>query len=55
MNKSGDQDPAIPEGTLGILPHSIRGYLTSFQNILPATENFSQCVACSQVTLKIML
>ncbi|KAF4525803.1 hypothetical protein B566_EDAN009911 [Ephemera danica] len=32
---------------LGIIPHSIRGYLAQFQLVLPACHAFPKCAACS--------
>lgn len=34
---------------LGLLPHSIRGFLSSFSQVLPATHCYDKCVACSRI------
>ncbi|KAG8224919.1 hypothetical protein J437_LFUL006278 [Ladona fulva] len=36
---------------LGLVPHSIRGFLSQFELVVPATHRFSCCVACSHKVL----
>ncbi len=44
-----DLEESIPEALscLGIVPHTIRGFLGRYSTVLPTGEAFSQCVACS--------
>lgn len=37
---------------LGILPHSIRGFLFDYTQMLPATPAFENCIACSPKVVK---
>ncbi|OWR49953.1 Autophagy-specific protein 7 isoform A [Danaus plexippus plexippus] len=39
------------EGILGPIPHSIRGFLHSFQTVVPTCSKFKQCIACSEVVI----
>ena len=41
----------LAQGSLGIVPHQIRGFLSHFTQVLPATTAFSRCPACSQSVL----
>ncbi|KAJ0175077.1 hypothetical protein K1T71_009218 [Dendrolimus kikuchii] len=52
-NLNGDEEPDIPEmqGVLGPVPHSIRGFLHSYQTVVPTCAKFRQCIACSNTVV----
>ncbi|CAH2982114.1 unnamed protein product [Chilo suppressalis] len=53
-NLSSETENDIPldmQGVLGPIPHSIRGFLHSFQSVLPTCAKFKQCIACSDVVI----
>lgn len=39
------------QSVLGLLPHCIRGNLFTFGQVLPATQRFDKCTACSEFVL----
>ncbi|KAG5877148.1 hypothetical protein JTB14_035918 [Gonioctena quinquepunctata] len=43
-----DVNPSV----LGLVPHSIRGFLSSYEQFLPATQKYKNCVACSEMVVK---
>lgn len=45
-----DVDP--PDHALGIVPHQVRGFLSTFQNMVILGKSFPQCSACSAPVLK---
>lgn len=52
LNCDSSQDlPADMQGVLGPVPHSIRGFLHSYQTVLPTCAKFKQCIACSDVVM----
>ena len=47
-----DNKEAINISPLGVVPHSIRGFLHRHQQVLPATEAFFNCTACSPLVIQ---
>lgn len=37
---------------LGLVPHQIRGFLSRFQQIMPASRAFDKCTACSRMVVQ---
>ena len=50
--EAGPSQPAREHSPLGVVPHSIRGFLYRHQQVLPATEAFYNCTACSPLVLE---
>nr|CAD7400005.1 unnamed protein product [Timema poppensis] len=51
----GGKAPAIAEderSPLGTVPHSIRGFLSQWQQISVTSHKFDRCIACSETVLK---
>jgi ubiquitin-like modifier-activating enzyme ATG7 len=46
---SSDRDP--PEHPLGLVPHQIRGYISTFSNLVIRGESYKNCSACSPTIL----
>ena len=47
INDMGEADGSV----LGLVPHQIRGFLSRFQNVIPASQRFDKCTACSDIVL----
>lgn len=45
---SSETSSSDGKSCLGLIPHQIRGYLHNYSNILPASQAFDKCTACSQ-------
>jgi ubiquitin-like modifier-activating enzyme ATG7 len=45
---SSETSSSHGDSCLGLIPHQIRGYLHNYSNILPASQAFDKCTACSQ-------
>lgn len=43
--------PADIQGVLGPIPHTIRGFLHSYQSVAPTCAKFKQCIACSETVI----
>uniref|UniRef100_A0A8C1Y188 Ubiquitin-like modifier-activating enzyme ATG7 n=1 Tax=Cyprinus carpio TaxID=7962 RepID=A0A8C1Y188_CYPCA len=46
---SSDDRMNEPPTSLGLVPHQIRGFLSRFDNVLPASLVFDKCTACSPI------
>uniref|UniRef100_A0A672G4R2 Ubiquitin-like modifier-activating enzyme ATG7 n=1 Tax=Salarias fasciatus TaxID=181472 RepID=A0A672G4R2_SALFA len=49
---SSDDRMNEPPTSLGLVPHQIRGFLSRFDNVLPASLAFDKCTACSPIIIR---
>lgn len=49
---SSDDRMNEPPTSLGLVPHQIRGFLSRFDSVLPASLAFDKCTACSPVVIE---
>lgn len=45
--KDADPERDPPEHPLGVIPHQIRGYLSTYRNMLISGQSYDCCSACS--------
>lgn len=48
----GDYERDPPDHALGIVPHQIRGFLSTFRNMVIRGTSYPQCSACSEPIIK---
>ncbi|XP_060572197.1 ubiquitin-like modifier-activating enzyme ATG7 isoform X2 [Ruditapes philippinarum] len=48
---TGDDFLDADSCSLGLVPHQIRGFLSRFQQIMPASRAFDKCTACSKMVV----
>ncbi|KAF9422491.1 hypothetical protein HW555_001889 [Spodoptera exigua] len=51
LNSDTEDIPPEMQGVLGPIPHSIRGFLHSYQTVAPTCAKFKQCIACSETVI----
>ncbi|KAL4226515.1 Autophagy protein 7 [Mactra antiquata] len=49
---TGVNDEINTECSLGLVPHQIRGFLSRYQQIMPASRAFDKCTACSKTVVQ---
>ena len=50
-DSNAEQDDTDTDSPLGLVPHQIRGFLARFHNVLPASQRFDKCTACSDIVI----